>query len=631
MSHAFHACDSFKHMTWFVCYNWLTVYCVVTHMSNLMDLILRLIMSHRGYDTRGDESPGLGLSEDAYKKGLGVDQEISRSAPSIFLPLLLTTPCRIVHDPVLPLILAPRLGFASVSTPTMAQTASSHLFTPMEDLPSATSSLADCQPEDRHLHHFLLKTTQLTGLTAEQLPVLSLSEIGDVSLADSTILPLLCSLVHAMSAMGKEMEELRLQTSDVESRVANSFPEGVDHSTQRDQIQSSLRDLSHRVAHLPPTQAPAPPPAQTSRPRPSAVPAPPGPSTRAPPQRPPKESTQSYAAIVGGTREFDKEAREVLAARNNNNSNTTRRKKNSATSTSATKVAAAAKEACPPRAHPPLASAARRFFAPRASPAPHPDATDIKAHLPDLAASVLREANCSLPRSLKAIVNDRGSVTLIVVDTSVPDAPDAPYFEALTTKLNQSFPVGPNPWLPFRLAPTSVQPPIHSLPVDYMALQDADLFNYLSDSILNSKDVTISAARILNPSRQSRMEKRAYSVVVNVEPDSVQTMLPSIYLFGNSRTVERAYSSSPLTQCQKCWKYGHVKPLCKAETPTCPLCSLQQTKAEHLCRNPSCPSWGNLKAILGCCLASLARCSNCGEAHSARSQDCPERPPPPAP
>ena len=119
--------------------------------------------------------------------------------------------------------------------------------------------MAECQPEDRHLHHFLLKTRQLTVLTAEQLPVPSLSDIGDVSLADSTILPLLCSLVHAMSAMGKEMEELRLQTSDLESRAANSFPEGVGHSTQLNQIQSSLRDLSHRVAHLPPTQVSARP------------------------------------------------------------------------------------------------------------------------------------------------------------------------------------------------------------------------------------------------------------------------------------------------------------------------------------------------------------------------------------
>jgi len=125
------------------------------------------------------------------------------------------------------------------------------------------------------------------------------------------------------------------------------------------------------------------------------------------------------------------------------------------------------------------------------------------------------------------------------------------------------------------------------------------------------------------------MEKRAYWVVVKVGTDAIQTMLPSLYLFGNTRTVEKAYSSSPVTQCQKCWKYGHVKPLCKAEAPTCPLCSLQHMKVEHRCPNPSCPSGGNLKAILNCCLASPARCSNCGEAHSARSRDCSKRPPPP--
>jgi len=164
-----------------------------------------------------------------------------------------------------------------------------------------------------------------------------------------------------------------------------------------------------------------------------------------------------------------------------------------------------------------------------------------------------------------------------------------------------------------------------------MPLQDENLFSNLSNPILNSKDVSISAARFLNPNSQSSMEKRAYSVVVNIERDFVQTMLPSLYLFGNSRTVEKAYSSSPLLQCPKCWKYGYVKPLCKAESPTCPLCSLQHTKAKHRCPNPSSPRGGNLKAILGCCLASPARYSNCREAHLARSRDCPERPPPPAP
>ena len=159
---------------------------------------------------------------------------------------------------------------------------------------------------------------------------------------------------------------------------------------------------------------------------------------------------------------------------------------------------------------------------------------------------MLREENCSLPHPLKAIVNNRGSVTLIVVDTSGPATSYAPYFEALTTKLNQLFPVESNPWLPFRLAPTPVQLAIDSLPVDYMPLQDEDLSSYLSDSILNSTGVTISAARFLNPNRQSHMEKYAYSVVVNVEPDSVQTMLPSIYLFGNTQTVEKPTRPPPL-------------------------------------------------------------------------------------
>jgi len=96
-----------------------------------------------------------------------------------------------VHDPVLPLTLAPRLGFASLSTPTMAQPGSTHSFTPMEDLPSASSSVAAFEPEDRHPRHFLLETRGLTGLSPEQLPIPSLGEIGDFTLAESTILPLL--------------------------------------------------------------------------------------------------------------------------------------------------------------------------------------------------------------------------------------------------------------------------------------------------------------------------------------------------------------------------------------------------------------------------------------------------------
>jgi len=207
--------------------------------------------------------------------------------------------------------------------------------------------------------------------------------MADFTLAESTILPLLWSMTHAMAATLKAVEELRLQTSDLEAHVAHSLPEVTDYSTPLNQIQSSLHDLSHRVPHLPPAHVSAPLQTQSSRPCPLVVPSPHAPPARGAPPQPPKGPIPSFAAIVGGTSAFDQVARENMTARMN------RGKKNPAANTSATKVAEASKKASLPKPPGPIASAAKRSFAPRLSPGPHLDATDIKAHLPDLAASVL--------------------------------------------------------------------------------------------------------------------------------------------------------------------------------------------------------------------------------------------------
>ena len=114
--------------------------------------------------------------------------------------------------------------------------------------------------------------------------------------------------------------------------MANSLPEGVDRT--------SLRDLSHRVGHLPAALVSTPLLAQSSRWCSTTGPARQGPSTRGAPAQPPNEPTHSYAATVGGTSDVDKAASDVLAAKNNY-----RRKKNHTASTSATKLAAATNEA----------------------------------------------------------------------------------------------------------------------------------------------------------------------------------------------------------------------------------------------------------------------------------------------
>jgi hypothetical protein len=164
-----------------------------------------------------------------------------------------------------------------------------------------------------------------------------------------------------------------------------------------------------------------------------------------------------------------------------------------------------------------------------------------------------------------------------------------------------------------------------------MPYEDSLLYDELHDSILNSRGISISAARFLNPDRSSRAEKRAFSVVVNVDSEDVSALLPSLHLFGGSRRVERAYSSYPSTQCRNCWEFGHVQQRCRTPHPVCPLCSLHHSKNEHRCPNPSCPGGGNLRSVLNCCLASPAKCPNCEGDHSASFRECPARPAPPPP
>jgi len=270
-----------------------------------------------------------------------------------------------------------------------------------------------------------------------------------------------------------------------------------------------------------------------------------------------------------------------------------------------------------------------RFYAPRSSPSEHPQAALIAATFPDIAARVLRDANCILPLAVTTKVTDRASVTLLVTDPAIPAATFAPYFDALSCPLNKSFPVGESPWLPFRLAPNEAQLAIHSLPIAFLPEDQNALFPCLAESILNSKNIRILARRYLNPSAQSREGKLATSVIVSVHPGDVPTMGSSIRLFSRSRTVERAYFSNRYTQCKNCWGYGHVAPRCPSSDPVCPICSLNHTHAMHRCPNPTCPGGGNLKATLACCSASPPCCANWDAPHTATHRDCESHPSPP--
>jgi len=219
----------------------------------------------------------------------------------------------------------------------------------------------------------------------------------------------------------------------------------------------------------------------------------------------------------------------------------------------------------------------------------------------------------------------------VITDTAVPAASYAPFFDALSLKLNQSFTVSDNSWLPFRLMPTDLQFAIHSIPLHALPDDNDLLFPHIQSSIYNSKNILIRSAHYLNPDSSSRTSSnRACSVMVHVSPDHPNRMVnpPSVLLYDSNRVVERAYPSSPSTQCRNCWKFGHVKPRCKNPI-TCPFCAGNHSKSKHQCWNLSCPKEGNLWPVLNCCVASPPRCPNCDEDHSARDRDCSTRPIPP--
>ena len=162
---------------------------------------------------------------------------------------------------------------------------------------------------------------------------------------------------------------------------------------------------------------------------------------------------------------------------------------------------------------------------------------------------------------------------------------------------------------------------------------DALLASSLSTSIDNAKGFIIKGVRYHKPDHQSRMVgKRACLVVVQVAAEHGWRITdPALaLLYGENRVVERANPSFPFTQYGNCWKFGHVKQRCKNPT-VCSLCSGPHSKSQHRCSNPSCLKEGNLKPTLNCCVASPARCPNCGETYSASYRDCSARPVPPPP
>jgi len=269
-----------------------------------------------------------------------------------------------------------------------------------------------------------------------------------------------------------------------------------------------------------------------------------------------------------------------------------------------------------PKGPPPLPAAHRRSFAPRTSPTLLNDLFIMTATVHDIMAAVLKEAYWSLPLSLTASVNRNGPVTL-TANPYTPSAAYSSFCDAMTKKLNQSFPVGDNQFQVILEAPTSVELLIHNIPLSILPNEPSDLFSSLLESISNAIDIPIFGARFLQSDPVKRAEKRTTSLVVVVDPLHGSQFDKSIRLVSHTHTHAPAYSASKSTQCRKCRWFGHCAPLCKEEAQAGPICTLLHHRSAHRCANQSWLNGVFEKSVVGCCNASSPLCIKCGGQHAS--------------
>jgi hypothetical protein len=82
--------------------------------------------------------------------------------------------------------------------------------------------------------------------------------------------------------------------------------------------------------------------------------------------------------------------------------------------------------------------------------------------------------------------------------------------------------------------------------------------------------------------------------------------------------INAYFSWTPASHCNHCQGYGHHTKLCKADKPTCAMCTQQHATRDHSCPIPTCHTGGAY-------IHPPFKCASYGAAHKANHPLCPVR------
>src|SRR5437588_5052872 len=137
-------------------------------------------------------------------------------------------------------------------------------------VPSATPSTAELDSQQRFLTSFLDSTRALVVFTDTHVAPYAPRDLEALSTGEPALIPLLCSTLHAVSNIGQAVQELRQDFTSFRIQMTTASLPGDKLAA----IQSSLRDLSLRVATTVPHPSSAPPPPPLPPPPPPPPPPP---------------------------------------------------------------------------------------------------------------------------------------------------------------------------------------------------------------------------------------------------------------------------------------------------------------------------------------------------------------------